>query len=47
MGLDLETAKAVRAVWQKMNDTFGPESDFTRIVEMVEKPAGVTVGHAR
>jgi 3-hydroxyisobutyrate dehydrogenase-like beta-hydroxyacid dehydrogenase len=44
MGLDLETAKAVRSVWQKMNDQFGPESDFTRIVEMVEKPAGVTVG---
>ena len=38
MGLDLETAKAVRSVWQKMNDQFGPESDFTRIVEMVEKP---------
>jgi hypothetical protein len=46
MGLDLETAKAVRSVWQKMNDQFGPESDFTRIVEMVERPAGVTVGKA-
>ncbi|MDB5592232.1 NAD(P)-dependent oxidoreductase [Enterovirga sp.] len=44
MGLDLETAKAVRSIWQKMNDQFGPESDFTRIVEMVERPAGVTVG---
>ena len=46
MDLDLETAKAVRSVWQKMNDAFGPESDFTRIVEMVERPAGVTVGKA-
>ena len=46
MGLDLETAKAVRSVWQKMNDQFGPESDFTRIVEMVERPAGVTIGKA-
>jgi 3-hydroxyisobutyrate dehydrogenase-like beta-hydroxyacid dehydrogenase len=46
MGLDLETAKAVRSIWQKMNDSFGPESDFTRIVEMVERPAGVTVGKA-
>lgn len=46
MGLDLETAKAVRSVWQKVNDVFGPESDFTRIVEMIEKPAGVTVGTA-
>ncbi len=44
MGLDLETAKAVLSVWRKMNDQFGPESDFTRIVEMVERPAGVTVG---
>lgn len=44
MGLDLETAKAVGSVWQKMNDQFGPESDFTRIVQMVEQPAGVVVG---
>jgi hypothetical protein len=27
-----------------VNDQFGPESDFTRIVEMIERPAGVTVG---
>lgn len=46
MGLSFETADAVRSVWQKMNDAFGPESDFTRIVEMVEKPAGVVVGQA-
>jgi hypothetical protein len=46
MGLSLETAEAVRSVWQKMNDAFGPESDFTRIVEMVERPAGVVVGKA-
>ena len=44
MGLDLETAKAVRSVWQKVHDLLGPDSDFTRIVEMVEAPAGVTVG---
>lgn len=44
MGLDLETAKAIRSVWQKVNEQFGPESDFTRIVEMVEARAGVTVG---
>ncbi len=46
MGLDLETAQAVRSIWQKMNDRFGPESDFTRIVELVEGAAGVTVGKA-
>jgi 3-hydroxyisobutyrate dehydrogenase-like beta-hydroxyacid dehydrogenase len=44
MGLDVPTAKAVRAVWQKVEDEMGPESDFTRILEVVEKPAGVTVG---
>jgi hypothetical protein len=46
MGLDLETAKAVLSTWRKVNEAFGPDSDFTRIVEMVEAPAGVTVGKA-
>lgn len=46
MGLDLEAAKAVRAVWQRVQDEMGPESDFTRILEVIEKPAGVTVGKA-
>jgi 3-hydroxyisobutyrate dehydrogenase-like beta-hydroxyacid dehydrogenase len=46
MGLDLEAAQAVLSVWRKVNDAYGPDSDFTRIVEMVETPAGVTVGKA-
>jgi 3-hydroxyisobutyrate dehydrogenase-like beta-hydroxyacid dehydrogenase len=46
MGLTLETGNAVRAVWQKVMDELGPESDFTRIVEVLEKPAGVVVGKA-
>ena len=44
MGLDLKTATAVRSVWQKVMDELGPDSDFTRIIEVIEKPAGVTVG---
>ncbi|TDR89272.1 NAD(P)-dependent oxidoreductase [Enterovirga rhinocerotis] len=44
MGLDLATAKAVRSVWQKVQDEKGAESDFTRILEVIETPAGVTVG---
>jgi len=46
MGLDLKTAQAVRSVWQKVMDELGPDSDFTRIIEVIEKPAGVTVGKA-
>jgi 3-hydroxyisobutyrate dehydrogenase-like beta-hydroxyacid dehydrogenase len=46
MGLTLETGNAVRAVWQKVMDELGPESDFTRIVEVLEQPAGVVVGKA-
>jgi 3-hydroxyisobutyrate dehydrogenase-like beta-hydroxyacid dehydrogenase len=44
LGLSMPTANAVRALWQKTIDALGPESDFTRIVEIVEEPAGVTVG---
>lgn len=44
MGLDMPTSEAVRAVWQTVEDQLGPESDFTRILEVVEKPAGVVVG---
>jgi 3-hydroxyisobutyrate dehydrogenase-like beta-hydroxyacid dehydrogenase len=44
LGLSMPTAEAVRALWQKTIDALGPDSDFTRIVEIVEEPAGVTVG---
>jgi 3-hydroxyisobutyrate dehydrogenase-like beta-hydroxyacid dehydrogenase len=44
LGLDVPTAKAVRAVWKKVEDEKGADSDFTRILEVVEGPAGVTVG---
>lgn len=44
MGLDMTTSEAVRSIWQKVEDEKGAESDFTRILEVVETPAGVTVG---
>lgn len=44
MGLDVPASQAVRAIWQKVQDEKGPESDFTRILEVIEGPAGVTVG---
>ena len=44
LGLSMPIATAVRALWQRTIDTLGPESDFTRIVETVEKDAGVVVG---
>lgn len=46
LGLTLETGNAVRALWQKVMDEKGPDSDFTQIVEVVETAAGVTVGRA-
>ena len=44
MGLGVPTSKAVRAVWQQVQDEKGVDSDFTRILEVIEGPAGVTVG---
>jgi 3-hydroxyisobutyrate dehydrogenase-like beta-hydroxyacid dehydrogenase len=44
LGLSMPVANAVRALWQRTIETLGPESDFTRIVETVEKDAGVVVG---
>ncbi len=44
LGLSMPVANAVRALWQRTIDTLGPDSDFTRIVETVEKDAGVVVG---
>jgi 3-hydroxyisobutyrate dehydrogenase-like beta-hydroxyacid dehydrogenase len=44
LGLSMPIATAVRALWQRTIDTLGPESDFTRIVETVEKDSGVVVG---
>ena len=43
LGLSLETAKAVSALWQKAIDALGPDSDFTEIVQLIERPAKVEV----
>ena len=34
---------AVRQLWSETNGQFGPESDFTTIVQLVEQWAGVEV----
>mgnify|MGYP001039782760 FL=1 len=43
MGLELEVSKAVAATWKKSNERFGPDSDHTVIVKMIEEPAGVVI----
>ena len=43
LGLDLEACGVVLAIWQKALDTLGPQSDFTEIVKLMEKAAGVEV----
>jgi len=43
MGLALETAKAVCALWAKTLAEIGPDSDFTRIAQCVERAAKVEV----
>jgi hypothetical protein len=43
LGLSLDTAKAVSALWLKALDEMGPDSDFTTIVKVVEGPANVEV----
>jgi 3-hydroxyisobutyrate dehydrogenase-like beta-hydroxyacid dehydrogenase len=42
-GAPMQLAAAVRRIWSEANDEFGPESDFTRIVQMLERRAGVEV----
>lgn len=43
MGLSLEGCQVVFDIWQKALDKLGPESDFTRIVTLMEEQAGVEV----
>lgn len=43
MGLDLEACASVRKIWQEAVDMFGFDSDFTHVVELQEKLAGVVV----
>jgi 3-hydroxyisobutyrate dehydrogenase-like beta-hydroxyacid dehydrogenase len=39
-----EVMSAVLEQWEATNSEFGGESDFTAIVRMIEKRAGVTIG---
>lgn len=41
MGLSLEGCEVVSSLWQNAVDKLGADSDFTEIVKLVEKPAGV------
>lgn len=42
-GVPFTVGNAVESVWRQMADQLG-DADFTRIVEVIEKQAGVTVG---
>ena len=44
LGVPDEVMSAVLDQWELTNSEFGAESDFTAIVKMVERRAGVTVG---
>lgn len=43
LGLSLWTANAVRQVWFKAINELGADSDFTRVIEVAERGAGVEV----
>ncbi|MDQ2626658.1 MAG: NAD(P)-dependent oxidoreductase, partial [Actinomycetota bacterium] len=44
LGLPRQLADAVAALWESTLRDEGPESDFTSIVKVLERTAGVTVG---
>ncbi|MBI1207165.1 MAG: NAD-binding protein [Azospirillum sp.] len=41
MGLSLEACQVVLEIWRRAVDALGPESDFTRVVTLMEKAAGL------
>ena len=43
MGLKLEGCQVVLDLWQKALDKLGPDSDFTKIVTLMEERAGIEV----
>ncbi len=43
LGLQLKACGVVNEIWDEAERTFGAESDFTHVVELMEKPAGVTI----
>ena len=47
LGVPDHVMRAVLAQWETTNTEYGGDSDFTAIVKMIEKRAGVTVGGGR
>jgi 3-hydroxyisobutyrate dehydrogenase-like beta-hydroxyacid dehydrogenase len=43
MGLDLKACKVVCEIWQEALDSFGANADFTHVVELAERAAGVKI----
>jgi len=43
LGVSMPVANAVRDMWQKTNDDFGGEQDFTNIIRVIEQSMGVEV----
>jgi 3-hydroxyisobutyrate dehydrogenase-like beta-hydroxyacid dehydrogenase len=43
MGLDLRACTTVCDIWQEAVDSFGAESDFTHVVKLAERAAGVEI----
>ena len=43
LGVQMIVANAVKQLWQIVHAELGPESDFTRVVELPERWAGVEV----
>lgn len=46
LGIQMWVGNAVKLLWQLAHNELGPESDFTQIVEVPERWAGVQVGKA-
>lgn len=44
LGLPTEVADAVARIWEHTAAQMGPESDFTSVIEPIERAAGVVVG---
>ena len=44
LGVQMWVANAVKQLWQLVDSQVGPDSDFTQVVEVPERWAGVQVG---
>jgi len=42
-GVQMAIASAVRELWRQANEEIGADKDFTAIVQMIERRAGVEV----